>query len=142
MVDDVLALLELHLGRGKLFFFFFVLQDLVDGVGHGGDFCRPRVCVGDVDGSGDDFGALGFAGFDDGFDDFAVGLRGDGAGSAGAAGAGGSADAVEVYFVGLGGFVVDDGGDVLDVETARGDIGGEEEGNGGRAKGFDGGNTL
>jgi len=45
---------------------------------------------------------LGPGRFDSGFDDFAVGLGGEGAGAAGASGTRGTADAVEVDFVGLG----------------------------------------
>jgi len=142
VVDDVFALLELHLGRGKLFFFFFVFENFFDFIGHGFDFLRPGVCFYDVNDSRYDFCALSFACFDGGFDDFSVGLRSNGAGSTGTASASGSTDAVQVYFMGLGGFVVDDCGNVLDVETAGGDICGEEKGNGGGAKGFDGGNTL
>ena len=36
--------------------------------------------------------------------------------------------------MGLGGFVVDNGGDVFDVEAAGGDVGGEEKGDGGGAE--------
>lgn len=76
----------------------------------------------------DRLGALGSRGFDGRFDDFAVRLGRDGAGVAGATRARGTPDAVQVDFVGLRGFVVEDCGDVFDVETARGEVGGEEVG--------------
>lgn len=44
--------------------------------------------------------------------------------------------------MGLGGFVVEDCGYVFDVETTRGEIGGEEEGDAVGAEGFNGFNTL
>ena len=44
----------------------------------------------------------------------------------GAAGAAGAADAVHVGLLVLGALVVDDVGDVVDVDTAGGDIGGDE----------------
>jgi hypothetical protein len=58
---------------------------------------------------------LGLAGFDGGFDHAAIGFSGYGAGTACAAGSSCSADAMEVDFVCLGGFVVEDCFYVLDV---------------------------
>eukprot|EP00631_Chrysoreinhardia_giraudii_P006976 CAMPEP_0197427574 /NCGR_PEP_ID=MMETSP1170-20131217/38698_1 /TAXON_ID=54406 /ORGANISM="Sarcinochrysis sp, Strain CCMP770" /LENGTH=199 /DNA_ID=CAMNT_0042955269 /DNA_START=240 /DNA_END=837 /DNA_ORIENTATION=+ len=57
------------------------------------------------------------------------GLDGEeGQGGAFLAGAAAAADAVDVVFVGLGHVEVADNLDVLDVEAARGDVGGDEEG--------------
>ena len=76
----------------------------------------------------DRLGALSSRRFDGRFDNFAVRLGRDGAGVAGATRARGTPDAVQVDFVRLRGFVVEDCGDVFDVETARGEVGGEEVG--------------
>ena len=72
-----------------------------------------------------------FTSFDGLLDNVAVRFGCYGAGAAGEAGAGGTADAVEVDFVGLGSFIVDDGGDFGDVEAAGGEVGGEQVGGGG-----------
>lgn len=71
---------------------------------------------------------MGFSGFDGLFNYFAVWFSGDCASAAGAPGTSGTAYAVEVNFVGLGGFVVYDCGDGGDVEAAGGEVGGEEVG--------------
>lgn len=103
---------------------------------------RPRVRHRRLDHAAADLGALGARGFDRRFDDFAVGLGGDGAGAAGAARAGGAADAVEVDSMRLRRFVVDHRFNAFDVEAAGGDVGGEEEGGGAGAEGLDACDTL
>lgn len=85
-----------------------------------------------------DGAALGFGGFDDGFDDFAVFFAGESACAAGAARTGGTTNSVEVDVVGLGRFVVNYCGDVFDVKTAGGEICGEEKIDRGGTEEFDG----
>ena len=72
---------------------------------------------GGIEDSCGDRGALGSRGFDGEFDYFSVGFAHKGAGAAGAACASGTPDTMKVDGVGLGGFVVDNGGDVFDIET-------------------------
>ena len=76
------------------------------------------------------------------FDDATVRFSSYGAGAAGATGTGGAANAVEVDFVGLWGFVIDYCGDVGDVEAAGGEVGGEKVGAGASAEGGEGGDSL
>jgi len=87
-------------------------------------------------------GALGAARAHGRFDDAAVRLGGERAGAAGGAGARGAAYAVQVDVVRLGRFVVEHGGDAFDVQAARGEVRGEEEGDAVVAEGFDAGDTL
>ena len=76
-----------------------------------------------------------FSGFDGLLYYFPVRFCSNCAGAAGAAGTSGTAYAVEVDFVGLGGFVVYDCGDGGNVEAAGGKVGGEEVGGLGGTKG-------
>ena len=78
---------------------------------------------------------MGFPGFDSLLYDLSVGFSSDCASAAGAAGSSGTAYAVEVDFVGLGGFVVYDCGDGGNVEAAGGEVGGEEVGRMGGTEG-------
>ena len=78
---------------------------------------------------------MGFAGFDGLFDYFAVWFSGNCAGATGTASTSGTPYAVQVDFVGLGGFVVYDCGDGGDVEAAGGEVGGEEMGSLGGSEG-------
>lgn len=80
--------------------------------------------------------------FDSSFDDFAVRFGGERASAALTTGSGCAADSVQIDFVGLGGFVVDYGVDTLDVETAGGEVGGEEEGGFSVAEELDACDTL
>lgn len=66
-------------------------------------------------------------GFDGGFDNLAIRLGGKCDGAALAACTRSTADTVEVCFVRLGRFVVDDDFDAFDVEAAGGKVSGEEE---------------
>lgn len=65
--------------------------------------------------------------FDRGFDNLAVRLSSEGDSAALAACTRSAANAVEVGFVGLGRFVVDDDLDIFDIETTGSKVGGEEE---------------
>ena len=90
----------------------------------------------------DDLRALRFAAFDGLLDDLAVRLRGDSTAAACSSGTRRPAYAVQVYFVGLGGFVIDDSGDIGDVEAAGGEVRCEEVGGLGGAEGREGGYSL
>ena len=81
-----------------------------------------------MDNPTDDLCALCFPTLDGRFDDFAVRFRSNGTGASGTSCAGSTADAVEVDFVGLGRFVVDDCFDAFDVKAAGGNVRGEEVG--------------
>lgn len=76
-----------------------------------------------------------FPGFDSLLYYLPVWFSSDCASAAGAAGTSGTAYAVEVDFVGLGGFVVYDCGDSGNVEAAGGEVGGEEVGSLGGSEG-------
>lgn len=134
---EILPLPYLHLRLPQHLLLLFLTQHILHLNRHLFQPLRPRVRHRGIDNPAGDGGTLRPGGSDGRFDDFAVGLGGDGAGAAGAAGARGAADAVEVDFVRLRRFVVDDCFDAFDVETAGGEVGGEEEGGGAGAEGLD-----
>jgi hypothetical protein len=103
---------------------------------------RPAVCNGLFDHTTGDLGALGLACADSKLDDLAVGLGGNCARTTGAAGTGCTSNTMQVDLVALGGLVVNDSLDTLDIQTTRRNVGGEKEGNLAISEVFDGFDTL
>lgn len=128
MIHQVFAFADLHFGTREELFFFFFSEDSVDFIVQGFDFRGPRICVSGLYDARNDFCTLRLRTSYSLFYNFTVWFGGDGARAAKASGSGGTTDAVQVDFVGLGGFVVEDGEGGGDVEAAGGEVCGEEVG--------------
>lgn len=122
VLHQVLTLGDLHLSLRELFLCLLFFENLVDFLLHVLSSGGPGVSDSRVDDAGGNLGALRFAGLHGGFDDLAVWLSGDGAGTTGAARTGGTTDSVEIDLVVLGSFVVNDGFDAFDIKTTGGQI--------------------
>ena len=142
MLHQVLALGHLHFRLRELLFGLLLLEHLLDLTLQ--LLCFRGVAVSDarVDHAAGDLGPLRLACFHGCLDDLAVWFGGYCACAAGAAGTSRSSYSVQVDFVALGCFVVDDCFDALDVQTTRGEVGGEEEGDIAVTEVFDAFNTL
>jgi len=134
-LHQILTLPHLHLRPRQQLLLFLLFQNILHLLLQPLNPPSPLIRQPRLHNSRNDLRALRFSALDSLLDDFTVGLGGDGAGAAVAAGAGSTANPMEVNFVGLGRFVIYYCGYVGDVETAGGEVGGEEVGGGGGAEG-------
>lgn len=128
MRDQVLSALEVAFCDAEdtlLFLFFENLFDLFLKVL---DLLDPLVCLLGRYLSADDLGALFAARLDCLLDDLAVRLSSERTRATTSSSTSGTTDTMQIDLVTLRCFVVDDCRDVLDIETTRSDVGGEEVG--------------
>lgn len=142
VLHQVLTLGELHLSLGELLLGLLFLQDLRHLIGHVLGLLGPAVGDSLLDDTAGNLGTLGFTSLDGELDDLAVWLGGDGACTTRTTGTGCTTNTMQVDLVALGGFVVNDGFDTLDIQTTGRNVGGEKEGNLAITEVFNGFDTL
>lgn len=142
VLHQVLTLGELHLSLGELLFGLLFLQDLGDLVSHVLGLLGPAVGNSLLDDTTGNLGTLGFTGPDGELDDLAVWLGGDSACTTRTTGTGCTTNTMQIDLVALGGFVVNDGFDTLDIQTTGRNVGGKKEGDLAVSEVFNGCDTL
>ena len=116
----------MHFGASESLFLFLFLQYRFYFVLETLGFLRPFIRQSSFNDSTDNLRALCLSTLNSLLDDLAVWLRSDRARLTSSAGTRCSTDAVQVYFMGLGRFIIDYCSDIRDIETSGGEIGSKE----------------
>lgn len=115
VLHQVITLVHLHLGLRQLLLELLFLENLLDLALKILRLLGPRVGDCDLNHSADNLGTLGLTGLHGRLDNLTVGFSGDCAGATGATGTSGTTDTMQIDFVALWGFVVDNGLHTLDI---------------------------